>query len=98
MREVYVSAKQWRDRKYGNVYQSTRVYVDDVLVGTIPFQYSSGEQYVYEAGKLLGRLGLLPNGVGDVLPMRDLRDAGVNVVAHVKDAHKREAEAWGEEE
>jgi hypothetical protein len=98
MREVYVSAKQWRDKKYGNVYQSARVYVDDVLVGAIPFQYSGGDQYVYEAGKLLGRLGLLPDGVDDVRPMRQLRELGVSVVTQVQDAYKREAEAWGEGE
>lgn len=40
-----VQAKEWFDRINGNSYFSARVFLNDKLVATLPFQYGYGDHY-----------------------------------------------------
>ncbi len=50
---VFINAKQWRDKTYGNTYYSAQISVNGEIVGYLPFQYGYGNQFLYEADKWL---------------------------------------------
>lgn len=60
-RSVFVEAREWFDKTYGNSYFTARIQVDGALVATLPFQYGYGDAYLYEAATVLKDLGYLPD-------------------------------------
>ena len=59
-RSLFIEAREWTDKTYGNSYFSARIWVDGGQVAILPFQYGYGEQFLYEAQKKLLELGYLP--------------------------------------
>lgn len=40
-----INAKEWFDKANGNSYFSATIYLDDELIGQLPFQYGYGSHY-----------------------------------------------------
>jgi len=59
-RSLFIEAREWTDKTYGNSYFSARIWVDGGQVAILPFQYGYGDQFLYEAQKKLLELGYLP--------------------------------------
>ena len=59
-RSLFIEAREWTDKTYGNSYFSARIWVDGGQVAILTFQYGYGDQYLYEAQKKLLELGYLP--------------------------------------
>jgi len=59
-RSLFVEARLWFDKTYGNTYFTARVWIDGSIAFTLPFQYGYDMQYLYEAAKELARRGYLP--------------------------------------
>jgi hypothetical protein len=57
---IHISGRRWFDRKNGNTYFSSSIYVNGVLVERIPYEYGYGEQYLRDSMKLLINKGYLP--------------------------------------
>jgi hypothetical protein len=92
MNSVFIEAKQWVDKTYGNSYFSARVFVDGEEIGRLPFQYGYGSQYEYEATKLLLEKGFISERVS---PLWTLRYQGVAVYSTIKDANKQQVKMFG---
>ena len=58
-RSVFIEGREWFDKTYGNSYFSARVWVDGVVVATLPFQYGYGDHYLSEAASVLHDMGYI---------------------------------------
>ena len=56
VKSVEMYGKRWTN-SYGNTYHTTKVYVNDELVGTTPIQYGYGDQYTQSGFALLKKKG-----------------------------------------
>jgi len=57
---VMIEAKRWFERTNGNTYHSVNVYVNNELIGRVPFTYGYGEQYIETAFDILAEWGMFP--------------------------------------
>ena len=57
---VTIEGKRWFERVNGNTYHSVSVYVNNELVGRMPFAYGYGEQYIQSAFDILSEFGMFP--------------------------------------
>ncbi len=89
---VFIEAKQWLDKTYGNTYYSARISVNGEVVGYLPFQYGYGSQYEYEATKWLLANGYISERIE---PLWRLRDNGVAVYSVISDGKKAEVKRFG---
>jgi hypothetical protein len=60
MKSIFIEAREWFDKTYGNSYFAGRVEVDGKLVACLPFQYGYESAYEYAALEELKKLGLVP--------------------------------------
>lgn len=91
-RSVFVEAREYTDKTYGNSYFSARIEVDGKVIGHLPFQYGYGTQFEHEAMKSLIASGYLP-----ALANRwDLQQMGVDFYAVKVPAGYRATKAFGE--
>jgi len=63
-RSLFVEAREWHDKIYGNTYFSARIWVDGKIVGILGFQYGYGNQNEHEAHRWLIANGYL-SGEGE---------------------------------
>jgi len=61
--KLHVSARRWFSKPYGNTYHSVKVYLDDNLVGFVPFEYGYDSQYLQTAFDVLKKHGHVPHDV-----------------------------------
>jgi hypothetical protein len=59
-KSITVVGRRWFQRSYGNTYHTADIYVDGVLLHTLPVQYGYGNQYLYNAALWLRQNGYLP--------------------------------------
>jgi hypothetical protein len=93
-KSIDIIGKSWRDRVYGNTYQSARVIIDLDANGegkTYHIGFSASH-YMDEAGRLLEREGYIPRGA---CITAWCREHGIVVRYGVTDALQREVKAWG---
>lgn len=64
-RSLFVEARLWFDKTYGNTYFTARVWIDGSIAFTMPFQYGYDMQYLYEARNELVKRGYLPEIYAD---------------------------------
>jgi len=55
---IIINAKRWFARTYGNTYHSVSVIADGKLIGSVPFAYGYGEQYLQTAHTILMNAGI----------------------------------------
>ena len=82
---ITIIGRRWFDKKYGNTYFSSRIYVDGGLVKTIPMSYGYGDQYEQVSLDWLKTNGYLEFGL-----MRfEIREK-YNLISSVSDGLKRD--------
>ena len=91
---VFIAARQWHNKTYGNVYYSARVYVDGELVILLPFQYGYGNQYEYEAMRELAANGYIPEEYA-TRPIWHLRDFGTITHTATEWRTRTDTKKWG---
>ena len=55
-----IHARRWFDKAWGNTYHSVKVFKNEALIGTAPFEYGYDEQYLQTAHALLQAAGEYP--------------------------------------
>ena len=60
MASIHIEGRRWFQRSAGNTYHSVRVFIDGLLVVTIPESYGYGEQYLETAIAWLAEAGHIP--------------------------------------
>jgi hypothetical protein len=94
MLNIHVSARKWFHKGPGNTYHSVSVHVDGVHVGTVPYAYGYGRQYMQTAVEILERtlahfeLPRYPNGNRQAL-WAWCDDNGVKLVEDVVDVPRK---------
>lgn len=95
---INIQAKQWLDKTYGNTYFSARVtVVYDLLEDKtfiLPFQYGYGDQYLYEARKVLKENKILDT---DLPLTRYCRENKISLFYNISNEKQRDCKAWGKE-
>lgn len=94
MTSIYVEAREWFDKTYGNSYFAGRVYVDGELIGLMPFQYGYESAYQYAAAKLLADKGLISRDYENK-PLWYLKTEGVAVYTVKYESKKADAKRFG---
>lgn len=93
---LQIESKEWFDRVCGNSYFSARVYLDDELVATLPFQYGYGDHYIDMVGAALDKKGILKTN-GRAL-WSYCNDENIKLITNKQDrCLKREVVAFGSE-
>lgn len=92
-KSIFIHAKTWFDKTYGNSYFAGRVEVDGQLVAWLPFQYGYESAYRDAAFKELQRLGIVPMTVRSFW---HLREAGFVVYDVIHEANKLDTKRFGQ--
>jgi hypothetical protein len=90
MNSVFIEAKEWVDKTYGNSYFSARIYVDGEEVGRLPFQYGYETMYEQKALEELNRLGLV-----SARRLWELKQAGIATYSAKIPANKQQVKMFG---
>jgi hypothetical protein len=53
VKSIYLHARRWFQRSYGNTYHTCEIWVNDRMVHKIPFTYGYGDQWEWNAQKWL---------------------------------------------
>lgn len=59
-KSLFIEAREWHDKTYGNSYFSARIWIDGEIAGVLPFQYGYGDHYKSVAQRWLTEQGYLP--------------------------------------
>lgn len=59
-KNITIDARRWFQTTYGNTYHSVSVFVNNKLVGSCPFAYGYGEQYLQTAHEILQNAEVYP--------------------------------------
>lgn len=94
MKCIEIQAKEWFDKTYGNSYFAAKVYVDDKLIGCIPFQYGYGQHYERTAVEILKDNEFIKQ---PVLLWQFCRDNDIKLVSNKQEnCKKRDVKSFGE--
>jgi hypothetical protein len=96
MRSVFIEARQWHDRTYGNTYYSARVFIDGQELYTTGMRYGYEYQYEHDVTHDLITRELLPGESSREGIRRWCRDNGVDFYSVRYDAKKSELWKAGE--
>jgi hypothetical protein len=88
MRSIFIEARQWHDRTYGNSYYSAQVFIDGEHVYSTGMRYGYEYQYEHDISRDLANMGLLPGDTDNV--RRYCRDNGIDFYSVRYDTPKRE--------
>ena len=58
---IFIEGRRWFDKKWGNTYNTVRIYIDGEEKVTLPIEYGYGEYYMQRAEAWLKDNGYLPN-------------------------------------
>jgi hypothetical protein len=92
MKSIFIEAKEWFDKTYGNSYFAARIEIDGQEVARLPFQYGYESMFEHVSLKWLQAQGLVSD---DVRNLWQLREMGVTVYKTKSPAKYREVKAWG---
>ena len=91
IKEIEVKALTWFDKTYGNTYFAGKIYVKYKNGKTakflMPFEYGYGEQYLYEALKILKKNY---SGFEKISALWKVREKGISLFYSEKSALKKE--------
>ena len=91
MRSIFIEARQWHDRTYGNSYYSAQVFIDGEHVLSTGMNYGYEYQYEHDVARELIKLELLPDTCDSGYSMRAYcRDNGIDFYSVRYDTKKRE--------
>ena len=95
MKSVFVESRSYFDKSGGNSYFSARVSVNGKVVAVLPFQYGYGNQYEYEAMRVLADLELIPIEYA-TRPIWKLEELGADVYLTNAYWNKSDVKRFGE--
>jgi hypothetical protein len=87
LNSVFIEARLWFDKTYGNTYHSVRVEANGLSVGQVGLTYGYGEQYLQTALDYLKRIGLVSESVRH---LRELERGGV--VVYIAASNRKKSE------
>jgi hypothetical protein len=76
LNSVFIEARLWFDKTYGNTYHSVRIEANGLSVGQVPMTYGYGQHYEQTALDYLKKVGLVSQ---DLRYLGDLKRNGVIV-------------------
>jgi len=88
---IFVEARQWVDKTYGNSYFSARIQVNGETVGYLPFQYGYESAYRYAALKWLIENNYVQPEIRDWYDL----SKSVDLYAVIYDAKKTDTKRFG---
>ena len=94
-RSITLYGRRWFDRKWGNTYFSTVIYVNGKHVHTIEYEYGYGDQWAYAAQEWLFENGYLkgmersPHGALTPNLRIYCEDKGIEYVYGVSDVSRK---------
>jgi hypothetical protein len=88
MAKIFILNRQWFSKQAGNTTQTTKIYVNDVLVSD-KVGSGYGEQYLSEATKELREMFNIPNNMNGWRGIEWLESQGHCVVNYSHDVSKR---------
>jgi hypothetical protein len=59
LNSVFIEARLWFDKTYGNTYHSVRIEANGLTVGQVPMTYGYGQHYEQTALEYLKKIGLV---------------------------------------
>jgi hypothetical protein len=59
LNSVFIEARLWFDKTYGNTYHSVRIEANGLTVGQVPMTYGYGQHYEQTALEYLRKVGLV---------------------------------------
>jgi hypothetical protein len=63
LESVFIEARLWFDKTYGNTYHSVRLEANGLSIGQVPMTYGYGQHYEQTALAYLQKIGLVSQGV-----------------------------------
>lgn len=93
-KSVFVEAREYFDKTYGNSYFSARISIDGQVVHALPFQYGYESQFEHEAKKWLHQNGYLTIEES-VRPLWNLKTRGIDVYTVKYSRNMRDTKRWG---
>jgi hypothetical protein len=87
LKSVFIEARLWFDKTYGNTYHSVRLEANGLSIGQVPMTYGYGAQYEQTALEYLKKIGLVSESVRH---LRELESSGVVVYIAASERKKRE--------
>ena len=92
LKSIFIEAREWFDKTYGNSYFSARISVNGEVVAYLPFQYGYESQYEYAAVKWLLENNYITERVS---PLWSLKQKGVDVYTVKYASGYRDAKRFG---
>ena len=89
-RSLFVEARLWFDKTYGNTYYSARLYVDGEIIATLPMSYGYDMQYLQGARDKLIELGYISAEYASKPLWRAVSALGIDLYFSDKYVTKRE--------
>ena len=90
VKSIYLLARRWFQRSYGNTYHTCEIWVNDRMVHKIPFAYGYGDQWSYNAAKWLNENGYGRfHGNGYYSMNRYCRESGIEYNHTVTDVNRK---------
>jgi hypothetical protein len=68
LKGLHIEGRRWFERTNGNTYHSVRIFANGELIGTVPYEYGYGDQFLQTGLDWLREQGLIepqayyPNG------------------------------------
>ena len=87
LNSVFIEARLWFDKTYGNTYHSVRLEANGLSVGQVPMTYGYGQHYEQTALEYLKKIGLVSS---EIRYLSELRRNGVIVYIAASDRKKSE--------
>lgn len=91
-RSIFIEARQWLDKTYGNSYFSARVHVDGETIAYLPFQYGYETAYQYAAFDWLRDNGY---ALAEDRNLFGMSSRGIDVYTVRYDANKTDTKRFG---
>ena len=88
VKSIYLLARRWFQRSYGNTYHTCEIWVNDRMVHKIPFTYGYGDQWEYNASKWLVDNGFLDR-LTSYYVSRYCRESGIEYNHTVTDVNRK---------
>jgi len=87
LNSVFIEARLWFDKTYGNTYHSVRIEANGLTVGQVPMTYGYGQHYEQTALEYLKKIGLVSS---DIRYLSELQRNGV--IVYIAASNRKKAE------
>ncbi len=86
---IHIEGRRWFDRKNGNTYHSSKIYIDGNFFDRVRPQYGYDDHYITTAFELLQRVGKVEMESSHQAPWRYCQENGINFYSEVADVTRK---------